>query len=53
MASAVGVSRLTMSNLVMKLKFYNIADVTYLGNKGTYIKFIDDTVLNIKAERIR
>ena len=52
-ASAVGVSRLTMSNLVMKLKFYNIADVTYLGNKGTYIKFIDDTVLNIKSERMR
>lgn len=51
-ASAVGVSRLTMSNLVMKMKFYNVAEVTYLGNKGTYIKFIDDIALNITNERI-
>lgn len=52
-ASAVGVSRLTMSNLVMKLKFYEIAEVTYLGNKGTFIKFIDDIVFNIKGDKIR
>ena len=51
-ASLVGISRLTMSNLIMKMKFYKVAEVTYIGNKGTYIKFIDDLALNIKYERI-
>ena len=41
-----------MSNLIMKMKFYKVAEVIYMGNKGTYIKFIDDLALNIKYERI-
>ena len=52
-ASAVGVSRLTMSNLIMKMKFCEVAEITYMGNKGTYIKFIDDTLLNINGEPIK
>lgn len=52
-ASAVGVSRLTMSNLIMKMKFCEVAEITYMGNKGTYIKLIDDTLLNINGEPIR
>ena len=52
-ASAVGVSRLTMSNLIMKMKFCEVATVKYMGNKGTYIKIIDDTLLNINGEPIR
>ena len=52
-ASSVGVSRLTMSNLIMKMKFCEVAEITYIGNKGTYIKFIDDTLLNINGEPIK
>ena len=52
-ASAVGVSRLTMSNLIMKMKFCEVAIVEYMGNKGTYIKIIDDTLLNIGGEPIK
>ena len=52
-ASSVGVPRLTMSNLIMKMKFCEVAEITYMGNKGTYIKFIDDTLLNINGEPIR
>ena len=52
-ASAVGVPRLTMSNLIMKMKFCDAATVKYMGNKGTYIKIIDDTLLNINGEPIR
>lgn len=48
-ASAVGVSRLTISNLIAKMQEYEVADVIYLGNKGTYIKLIDDTLLNIRG----
>ena len=52
-ASSVGVPRLTMSNLIMKMKFCEVATVKYMGNKGTYIKFIDDTLLNINGEPIK
>ena len=52
-ASSVGVSRLTMSNLIMKMKFCEVAEIAYMGNKGTYIKFIDDTLLNINGEPIK
>ena len=52
-ASSVGVSRLTMSNLIMKMKFCEVATVKYMGNKGTYIKIIDDTLLNINGEPIK
>ena len=52
-ASSVGVSRLTMSNLIMKMQFCEVATVKYMGNKGTYIKIIDDTLLNINGESIR
>ena len=52
-ASSVGVPRLTMSNLIMKMKFCEVAEITYMSNKGTYIKFIDDTLLNINGEPIK
>ena len=52
-ASSVGVSRLTMSNLIMKMKFCEVATVEYMSNKGTYIKIIDDTLLNIGGEPIK
>lgn len=52
-ASSVGVPRLTMSNLIMKMQFCEVATVKYMGNKGTYIKIIDDTLLNINGESIR
>ena len=52
-ASSVGVPRLTMSNLIMKMKFCDVAIVKYMGNKGTYIKIIDDTLLNINGEPIK
>ena len=52
-ASSVGVPRLTMSNLIMKMQFYEVATVKYMGNKGTYIKIIDDTLLNINGESIK
>ena len=52
-ASSVGVSRLTMSNLIMKMKFCEVATVEYMGNKGTYIKIIDDTLLSINGEPIK
>ena len=52
-ASSVGIPRLTMSNLIMKMKFCEVATVKYMGNKGTYIKIIDDTLLNIYGEPIK
>ena len=52
-ASSVGVSRLTMSNLIMKMKFCEVATLKYMGNKATYIKIIDDTLLNINGELIK
>ena len=52
-ASLVGVSRLTMSNLIMKMKFCEVATVKYMGNKGTYIKIIDDTIMHMSGEPIR
>ena len=42
-----------MSNLIMKMKFCEVATVKYMGNKGTYIKIIDDTLLNIGGEPIK
>ena len=53
MASAAGISRLTMTNLIMKMKFYEIADVQYFGKQGTFVKFLDNAILNIKGEPIR
>ena len=52
-ASSVGVPRLTMSNLIMKMKFCEVATVKYMGNKGTYIKIIDDTIMHINGEPIK
>lgn len=49
-ASTVGVSRLTMTNLVQKMKNCEVAEVNFLGPKGTYVRFIDDTLLNIRGE---
>lgn len=49
-ASAAGISKLTMSNLINKLEEYGLAKVEALGPKGTYIKLLDSTLLNIKGE---
>lgn len=49
-ASAIGVSRVTMTNLVGKLEEYGVAKVENLGPKGTYIKILDDTILNITGD---
>ena len=46
-ASKVGISRLTMTNLVSKLKQFNIVKTENMGSRGTYIKFIDDIILFI------
>ena len=48
-ASAAGISRVAMTNLVMKIKLYEVGEVRYYGNKGTYIKILDDTLLNIRG----
>lgn len=48
-ASAVGISRLTMTNLVAKIETHDVAEVLCGGPKGTYIHFKDDTVLNIRG----
>lgn len=49
-ATAAGVSRPTMTNLIMKMKLSEVAEVSYLGNRGTYMKIIDDTLLNIRGK---
>lgn len=48
-ASAAGISRAAMTNLVMKMQLANVAEIKYLGNKGTYIKILDDTLLKIRG----
>lgn len=48
-ASAAGISRAAMTNLVMKMQVAKVADVKYLGNRGTYIKILDDTLLKIRG----
>ena len=48
-ASAAGISRTAMTNLVMKMQLSGVANINYLGNKGTYIKIIDDTLIYIRG----
>lgn len=48
-ASEAGISRIIMSNLVRKMELCGVAETKVLGNKGTYIKIIDDTLLRIRA----
>ena len=48
-ASAAGISRTAMTNLVMKMQLAGVANINYLGNKGTYIKIIDDTLIYIRG----
>ena len=35
------------------MKFCEVATVKYMDNKGTYIKIIDDTVMNMGGEPIK
>ena len=51
-ASAVGVSRLTMTNLVAKMNEFGVAETQNHGRAGTYIKIIDDTLLNIRGYKL-
>lgn len=53
LASSLGISRFAIGNLIMKMKFHDVAIVEYRGKLGTYIKIIDDTLLNIKAEKMK
>lgn len=46
---ATGISRLTLSRLVEKIKNCGVGEVEYHGVKGTWIHFIDDTVMNIRG----
>lgn len=48
-ASMIGVSRLAMTNLIGKLQKNNVAVVEYMGPQGTYLKILDDTLLNIRS----
>ena len=48
-ASAAGISRAAMTNLVMKMQLSGVAEIQYMGNKGTYFKIIDDTLLRIRG----
>lgn len=48
-ASACGVSRITYTNLMAKMMDYGVAEVHFLGPKGTYVKIIDDTLLDIRG----
>lgn len=48
-ASAIGISRLTMTNLVVKMEMNNVAIVQNMGPRGTYIKITDSAILGIKG----
>lgn len=48
-ASATGISRITMTNLVQKIYNCGVGEVEFHGTKGTYIHFYDDTVMNIRG----
>jgi biotin operon repressor len=48
-ASAAGISRVAMTNLIMKMQLSGVAEIQYMGNKGTYFKIIDDTLLRIRG----
>lgn len=48
-AQATGISRLSMTRLVEKIKQSGVAEVEYHGVKGTWMRFIDDTVMDIRG----
>lgn len=45
-ASSAGISRAAMTNLIGKMNISGVANITYMGNKGTYIEIVDDTLLD-------
>ena len=48
-ASASGISRVALTHLIFKMNISGIAEIKYLGKKGTHIKILDDTIMNIKG----
>lgn len=44
-AASAGLSRITVSNLINKMKECEIAEIKHFGNKGTYIKIKDSIIL--------
>lgn len=48
-ASAAGISRAALTKLILKMQLSGVAEIQYLGNKGTFIKIFDDVLLNIRA----
>lgn len=49
-ASAAGISRAVMTNLIMKMQLAGVAEIKYFGNKGTYFKIIDNTLFDIRGK---
>ena len=49
-ASAAGISRAAMTNLIMKMQLAGVAEIKYFGNKGTYFKIIDNTLFDIRGK---
>lgn len=47
LSQKTGISRTVYSNLITKLKNYHIAIVTNVGSKGTYIKIIEQILLEL------
>ena len=48
-ASASGISRAAMTHLMLKMNVGGVAEITYMGKKGTHIKILDDSLINIRG----
>lgn len=48
-ASSSGISKVAIQKLINNMDLYGVAIINYLGQKGTYIKIIDDTLLHIRG----
>ena len=48
-ASAAGISRAAMTHLMLKMSVSGVAEITYMGKKGTHIKILDDSLMNIRG----
>lgn len=48
-ATAAGVSKQSILNLTLKMQASGVAQIKFFGNKGTYFKIIDDTLLRIRG----
>lgn len=48
-ASAAGISRAAMTHLMLKMSVGGVAEITYMGKKGTHIKILDDSLMNIRG----